>query len=170
MAKQIRHLEKHIRSHEEHDHDDEIIKQAMMDSGATIHLNKPSDGLPHTGPLYKEVSVANGQILQTLHMACLPLTQLKEVAQCTHILPGLACDSLMSVKVLADNGYTTIFHPDDIGVTVHDSNNIKLTSTKPLLLQGWRNDQGLWMVPLALQTHDVATLDLAANVYDLPST
>ena len=53
----------------------------MMDSGATIHLNKPSDGLPHTGPLYKEVSVANGQILQTLHMACFPLTHLKEAAK-----------------------------------------------------------------------------------------
>ena len=46
-------------------------------------------------------------------------------------------------------------------------------SLPPLSLhcfQVWHNDQGLWMVALVLQTRDVATLDLAANVYELPST
>ena len=44
--------------------------------------------------------------------------------------------SLMSINVLADNGYTTIFHPHKKGVTVHNQDDIKLTITKPALLQG----------------------------------
>ena len=44
-----------------------------------------------------------------------------------HILPGLKPNLLLSVKQLADNGYVTIFHPNDKGVKVHDENDVKLT-------------------------------------------
>ncbi len=43
----------------------------------------------------------------------------------------------MSVKQLADQGYTTIFHPHLEGVTVHDNDGFKLVTSKLPLLQGW---------------------------------
>jgi hypothetical protein len=45
--------------------------------------------------------------------------------------------ALMSVKQLADQGYTTIFHPHLEGVTVHGNDGFKLVTSKPPLLQGW---------------------------------
>ena len=68
----------------------------------------------------------------------------------------------MSVKQLADPGYTTIFHPHLEGVTVHDNDGFKLVTSKPPLLQGWREKGGLWTVALAEEK--------AMNVYELPST
>ena len=76
----------------------------------------------------------------------------------------------MSVKVLSDNGYTTIFEPNNNGVTVHDVQNVQLTLHKPPVLQGWHNAQGLWMVPLVVTSNNITALDLASNVYELPST
>jgi hypothetical protein len=65
----------------------------------------------------------------------------------------------MSVKQLADQGYTTIFHPYLQGVTVHDNDGFKLVTSKPPLLQGWRDTGGLWTVPLVEET--------AMNIYEL---
>jgi hypothetical protein len=67
----------------------------------------------------------------------------------------------MSVKQLADQGYTTIFHPHLEGVTVHDNDGFKLVTSKPPLLQGWREKGGLWTVALAEEK--------AMNIYELPS-
>ena len=92
----------------------------------------------------------------------------------------LHCNSLMSIKVLADNGYTTIFHPGQKGVTVQDKNNMTITITKDALLQGWRDTQGLWHVPLVNNVTDLATHTVALDcpvppvavnsVYELPTT
>ena len=68
----------------------------------------------------------------------------------------------MSVKQLADQGYTTIFHPHLEGVTVHDNDGFKLVISKPPLLQGWREKGELWTVALAEEK--------AMNVYEKPST
>ncbi len=43
----------------------------------------------------------------------------------------------MSVKQLADQGYTTIFDPHLEGVTAHDNDGFKLVTSKLPLLQGW---------------------------------
>jgi hypothetical protein len=87
---------------------------------------------------------------------------------------------MLSVKQPADNGYVTIFHPRDKGVTVHDENDIKLTLQQTALLQGWRDSQGLWRVALKPSVTNVNTNTIAMdrpapteavyNVYELPST
>ena len=79
----------------------------------------------------------------------------------------------MSVKLLADNCCTTIFHAYGNGVTVHDNKDVKITLSRPAALQGWRNVEGLWVVSLAdnndiSQSVDVA--EEAMNMYDLPLT
>ena len=62
-----------------------------------------------------------------------------------------------------------VFGPHDKGVGVHDSDNIKITLSKPTVLQGWCNEQGLWMVPLADNVTSIEAMDLAFSVYELPS-
>ncbi|KAL7474561.1 hypothetical protein ACHAW6_000529 [Cyclotella cf. meneghiniana] len=56
--------------------------------------------------------------------------------------------------------------------TVHDQNDITITSTKPTIFQGCRDENGLWHVPLTEPTsilcHPVG--HCINNVYDLPST
>ncbi|KAL7474261.1 hypothetical protein ACHAW6_000241 [Cyclotella cf. meneghiniana] len=90
----------------------------------------------------------------------------------THILPVLSTNSLLSIRTFANNGYVTIFHDGNRGAMVHDHNNITITSTKPVTLQGCRDKNGLWRVPLAEPTSILCSTvgHCINNVYDLPST
>ncbi len=138
------------------------IKEAMLDSGATSNFIQSADGLEITGPSSKTVSTANGHTMKATMTALLPLGQLKARAQEAIVIPEMSTKALMSVKKLADQGYTTIFHPYLQGVTVHDNDGFKLVMSKPPLLQGWQDTGGLWTVPLSEET--------AMNVYELPLT
>ena len=133
----------------------------MLDSGATSNFIQSADGFELIGPSSKTVSTANGQLMRATMTALLPLTQLRAGAREAIVIPELK-QALMSVKQLADQGYTTIFHPHLEGVTVHDNDGFKLVISKPPLLQGWREKGGLWTVPLAEEK--------AFNIYELPST
>ena len=55
----------------------------------------------------------------------------------------------MSMKVLSDHGYTTISHPYEQGVTVHAKGDVTFTFRDIVLLQGWRDINGFWQVPLS---------------------
>ena len=93
----------------------------------------------------------------------LALTKLQKGAQ----------EALVVPRSLANNGYTTIFHPHEEGVTVHDTDSFTLTLKLPPVLQGCRNVAGLWTVPLADKTTISQSLNVdeaALSVYDLPST
>ena len=79
----------------------------------------------------------------------LPIPGLSRPATQAMVVPALKQPALLSVRQLADNGYTTIFHPHKQGVTVHDTDSFKLTTSEPALLQGWREEGGLWTVPLS---------------------
>lgn len=71
------------------------------------------------------------------------------------ILPALQNNSLMSVKQLADNGYTIIFHPFDRGATVHASDMVEFIFKDQALLQAWRVINGMLQVPLQQKTNSV---------------
>lgn len=152
---------------------DEAIKEAMLDSGATSNFIKSATGMKLTGPSSKVVSTANGQVMKATMTAILPLTQLKGGAREAVVIPEMSTKALMSVKQLADQGYTTIFHPYSQGVSVHDNDGFKLVTSKPPLLQGWRDQGGLWTVPLveeAAISEELNIDEAAMNVYELPST
>jgi hypothetical protein len=102
--------------------------------------------------------------MKATHTALLPLTQLNVGAREATVIPEMSTQALLSVRQLADQGYTTVFHPYLQGATVHDNDSFKLVTNKnkPPLLQGWRDNGGLWTVPLAEEK--------ALNVYKLPST
>ncbi len=133
----------------------------MLDSGAMSNFIQSADGLELTGPSSKTVSTANGHVMKATMTTLLPLKQLKAGAQEAIIIPEMSAKALMSVKQLADQGYTTIFNPYLQGVTIHDNDSFKLVTSKPPLLQGWRDTGGLWTVPIVEET--------AMNVYELPS-
>jgi hypothetical protein len=122
--------------------------------------------------LHKTVAMAFGQVANTTAAAMLPMTQLCAPACQTHILPALSPNSLLSVGTFADNGYVTIFHEGNRGTTVHNRNNITITSKRPAILQGCRDENGLWRVPLPEPTSILHhTVGHCINtVYDLPST
>ncbi|KAL7479608.1 hypothetical protein ACHAW6_005332 [Cyclotella cf. meneghiniana] len=115
--------------------------------------------------------MAFGHIANTSASALLPMMQLRTPAHQTHILPALS-STLLSVRTYADNGYVTIFHEGNRGAMVHDHNDITITSKKPAILQGCRDENGLWHLPRAESTsilcHPVG--HCINNIYDLPST
>ncbi len=100
------------------------------------------------------------------------MTQLRTPARQTHILPALSPNSLLSVGTFADHGYVTIFHEGQKGVTIHDHNDITITSKRPAILQGCRDQNRLWRVHLAEPTSILRhpAEHCINNVYDLPST
>jgi hypothetical protein len=134
----------------------------MLDSGATSNFVQSADGFELTGPSSKSVSTANGHIMKATQTALLPLNQLNIGAREATVIPEMSTKALMSVRQLADQGYTTIFHPYLQGATVNDNDSFKLVINKPPLLQGWRDNGDLWTVPLADEK--------VMNVYELPST
>jgi hypothetical protein len=101
----------------------------------------------------------------------LPFDLLSPKARIADVLPGLRPNSLVSVGKLADANYTTIFHPQGIGVTVHNDTLRMNLLSKPVL-HGWRDANGLWQLSNDEKnaTHTTkSTMEVAANVYTLPS-
>ena len=94
--------------------------------------------------------------MKATNTALLPLRQLRAGAQEAIVIPEMLSNALMSVRQLADQEYTTIFHPYLKEATVHDNDSFKLLISKLPLLQGWQDAGGLWTVPL--------TEELAMNV------
>jgi hypothetical protein len=65
-----------------------------------------------------------------------------------HIVPGIECDSLLSMAAFADANYIAIFDKDKLNI--YDANNTKVTVSCSAILCGWRcADTNLWRVPLA---------------------
>jgi hypothetical protein len=72
----------------------------------------------------------------------------------------------MSVKILSEEGYTTIFHPENEGVTVHEKGTPTITTSNPPVLQGCKEKgDNLWTVSANVEGEEEAN-----NVYNLPST
>ena len=159
--------------------------EAYLDSAATSNFSNNTTNLALTGPSDKRLAVADGHIIEATHTAKLPMPSLVDAARTTTIVPALA-KSLLSVGVLSDNGYTTIFRPYGQGAEVYANDACNITASQPPVLRGCRDDNGLWVVPIEHDTAGADYLDLATewkrnksqkahhklatNVYELPST
>ena len=96
------------------------------------------------------------------------------------ILPELKHNSLISVSKLSDAGYTTVFDPANGGVNIYWSDDIVINVKKEAVIQGWRDESGLWRIPIKEEVENINTDTLllqrpipseaAQNVYELPST
>ena len=80
-----------------------MIRTTLLNSGSTGPFNKATDDLEIIGPPNKKVEVTFGHASQITAQAELPMTQLRDKAYKTDILPALKENSLIRVTVLADN-------------------------------------------------------------------
>jgi hypothetical protein len=81
--------------------------------------------------------------------------------------------ALMSIATIANNGYMTVFLPGQEGVDIFRTNNVVISPTAPPALQGWRDDRGLWMVPIVDEptiSTGINIAEAAMGVYKLTST
>ncbi|KAL7474237.1 hypothetical protein ACHAW6_000221 [Cyclotella cf. meneghiniana] len=113
-----------------------------------------------------------GRVAITSPSTLLSIMQLHIPACQTHILSVPSPNSLLSVGTFANNGYVTIFHEGTRDAIIHNHNDITITSTKFAIIQGRRDKNGLWHVPLTEPTSILRHLvgHCINNVYDLPST
>jgi hypothetical protein len=90
----------------------------IINSDATSHLMSKDLDLPTDGVSNKEVFLPNNSKLRTSNKTKLPFEQLLDAAREADILPGLK-QSLLSINKMSEEGYTTIFHPGEEGVSIH---------------------------------------------------
>jgi hypothetical protein len=141
----------------------------VIDSGATSHFVPEETDLPKKGKSDKEVFLPNNSSLQTTYQTELPFDQLSDKAREANILPGLKTP-LISVNKLAKEGYTTIFHPGEEGVTVHKKDTVTITTTKPPILKGSKSRGAkLWTTSAKNTTKKEQENERVNNAYDLPS-
>jgi hypothetical protein len=120
----------------------------MVDSAASKTFVKSSQGIEVTGESDKRVMAANEGSISATHTALLPTRALSKGARESYVVPEVK-ENLMSVPVLSDNGYTTIFLPDDEGVKIYKHNGVTIIENAPPVFQECRDERGLWYVPIA---------------------
>ncbi len=110
-------------------------QKLVINSGTTSNFVPEDMNLPRMGKLNKEVYLPDNTTLQATYRTELPLNQLSTGARQADILPGLMTP-LITVNKMAKEGYTTIFHPGEEGVTVHKKGTVTIATTEPPVLQG----------------------------------
>ncbi len=112
-----------------------------------------------------QVYLPDDTTLTTSTKTKLPFPKLSEAAREADILPGLK-QSLMSVNKMSEEGYTTIFHPGEEGVTIHKEGTVQIIMTEPPVLHGHKiNGEKLWTVAGKTEKNKQ---EEAHNVYSLP--
>jgi hypothetical protein len=107
------------------------------------------------------VRLPNGATMESSHTAELDIPEFNAAASKSHVFPGMANHSLISVGQLCDEGYIVTFK--QASVTICDSE-------KSQILTGPRNvDTGLWRINLK-QTNYHIPEPIANNVYELRNT
>jgi hypothetical protein len=68
---------------------------------------------------------------------------------------------------MAEEGYTTIFHPGEEGVTIHKKSTVSITTTEPPVLNGSKpKGVKLWTTSA---NYSIKKKERANNAYYLPS-
>jgi hypothetical protein len=136
-------------------------------SAATSNFIIDKLDLPKTGASKIKAYLPDNSTLQTSNKTLLSFEQLSKEAREAHILPGLK-KSLLSVNKMAENGYTTIFHEGNKGVTIHKSGTLTITTSEPPVLRGNKpTGSNLWTV---LTEENKPKCEEANNLYDLSLT
>jgi hypothetical protein len=117
---------------------DGSIPSAIADSGATSSIGTKRDKK-------RNVFVATGR--QSDKAFCMPNGKVEEAsnmdelqhdvrhpAKDVHIVPGIKCDSLLSIPKFADANYVTIFDKDE--VNIYDANKTTIVVSRGAILRG----------------------------------
>jgi hypothetical protein len=99
--------------------------------------------------------------MESTHTAALKIPELNKAASISHVLPGMANHSLLSVGQLCNKGYKVTFRNES--VTICNSQELQI-------LRGARDlDTGLWRINLRKE-HQQPHLAVENNVYELSNT
>ena len=124
------------------------MKQAtlklVIDSGATSHFLCEEENLPETVRTSTTIYLPDDTTLKATTKVQPPIPELTSKARDAIVVPGLK-RNLSSVSKFSEAGYTTIFHPGEGGVSIHEPNTFQITTTTPPILQGCKS-KGLWTV------------------------
>jgi hypothetical protein len=124
----------------------------IIDLGVTLHFMTEDLNLPKTGLSQIKVFLPDDSKLQSSSKNKLPFKQLDRKGREADILPGLK-KQLLSMNNMSENGYTTIFLPDNHGVTIHKEGTLTITTSEPPVLQGCKTyGAKLWTVLTITQT------------------
>lgn len=138
-------------------------------------------GIPTGESSTKAVGMPDGRTKAASIKVNLPMNQLVKGAWAGDKIPGIR-NNLISVSLLENFGYTTVFWPQHEGVDVYNSTDVEVITTAAPVLRWWRDNgrSGLWHVPM---THDdpmseeefaINDIELTQaqvnNIYNLPST
>ena len=151
------------------------------DSGADDNYVSEKDrmaaGMPILRKSTKRVSVANGDTCTASNVTRLPFPQLSERASRADTFKEFPT-SLMSVGKTADDGTISIF--TKTGVTVHKETDVLIRCKTAPIFIGVRDEHGRYRIPLIQKRGQWQpekpskkkrrALEMAGNVYDLPST
>ncbi len=100
----------------------------------------------------------NGQVEEANDMDELQ-HNVRHPAKDVHIVPGIECNSLLSIPKFADANYVAIFDKDE--VNIYNANKTKIIISRSAILRGWRCKQrNLWQVPLIknVQNNNIDTV------------
>ncbi len=114
-------------------------------------------------PSNKTIYLPDDTILKAFDKSMLPLNKITNKVREVDILPGLKQPPI-SMNKMSDEGYTTVFHPGEKGVTVHKPRTIKILTTNKPVLKGSKA-KGLWSVT----TNQSEQKETANNAYSIPS-
>jgi hypothetical protein len=103
----------------------------IINSAATSNFISNKLDSPKTGASQITVYLPDNSTLQTSNKTILPFEQLSKDTRKAHIFPGLK-KSLLSINKMAENGYTTIFHEGNKGVTIQKSGTLTITQVNNL--------------------------------------
>jgi hypothetical protein len=122
------------------------IPSAIVDSGATSSVSTPTDPFSATGRTSNKIfRLPNGATEAASEIRELA-TKVRAPARDVHITPGIAESSLISTSRFSDAGYATIFAGDQ--VNIYDQNDMIITVSRGAILRSWREDNGLYRIPL----------------------
>jgi hypothetical protein len=139
-------------------------KKLVIDLGATSKFATEDMNQPMKGKSHKEVYLPGNTKLHASYKTELPFKELTSRAREADILPGLKTP-LMSVNKMAEEGYTTIFHPGEDRVTIHKPGTLTIAMTEPPILQGCKpKGAKLWTILVKSETNT----EQANNAYNLP--
>jgi len=126
---------------------DGSIPSAIANSGATSSIgtkrDKKRNAFMATGRhTDKAFRMPNGDVEEASDMDELQ-HNVHHPAKDVHIVPGIECDSLLSIPKFADANYAAIFDKDK--VNIYDANKTTIVVSRGAILQGWCCKQtNLW--------------------------
>ncbi len=121
--------------------------------GATSNFATEDMNLLMKGKSHKVVYLPDNTKLHTSYKTELPFKNLTSRMREADVQPGLKTP-LLSINKMDEEGYTTIFHPGEEGVTMHKPGTLTIAMTEPPLLQGCKpKGAKLWTISIKRNNH-----------------